>query len=442
MVRGMIEPMMTLESPLACGGGRNAGAVEANAMNRVFFENVRCFPNRQAADLAPLTVLVGENSSGKSTLLALVRLVWDVAASARTPDFNEEPFLLGAYDQLSWAGSDSEEPVVIGAEFSSRETGEVSVVTARFEARRGQPALSELLLDLPPYHVTALFERDDLITGLTVEGPSVRIEAGLVLMRSVRGLPTALQLSIRDREILRRIEKSLADIQEGLTERPYAFAPIRTRPLRTYDPVQGLESPEGSHVPSILASTILSEPGEWKEVVDALDSFGRHSGLFRQVEVRRLGASESDPFQIRVHVGGKAVNLVDVGYGVSQILPIVVDSLRGQRGGTFLLQQPEVHLHPRAQAELGSFLGTLAKRQDKRFIVETHSDHLVDRIRMDIRDGKGGLRPEDVSLLYFERPNGKARIHRLELDERGNIVNVPPGYRSFFLEEERRFLGG
>lgn len=61
---------------------------------------------------------------------------------------------------------------------------------------------------------------------------------------------------------------------------------------------------------------------------------------------------------------------------------------------------------------------------------------------MDIRDKKGGLKPEDVSLLYFERRNGEAQIHRLELDDQGNIVNAPPGYRSFFLEEERRFLGG
>jgi predicted ATPase len=155
-----------------------------------------------------------------------------------------------------------------------------------------------------------------------------------------------------------------------------------------------------------------------------------------------LGSSESDPFQIRLHIGGTTVNLIDVGYGVSQVLPIVVDSLRSKQGGTFLLQQPEVHLHPKAQAELGSFLGILAKQQDKRFVIETHSDYLVDRIRMDIRDKKNGLRPEDVSLLYFERRNGEAQIHRLELDEQGNIVNAPPGYRSFFLEEERRFLGG
>jgi len=60
---------------------------------------------------------------------------------------------------------------------------------------------------------------------------------------------------------------------------------------------------------------------------------------------------------------------------------------------------------------------------------------------MDIRDKKG-ITPEDVSLLYFERRNGEAHIHELSLDDQGNILDPPPGYRSFFLEEERRFLGG
>lgn len=165
------------------------------------------------------------------------------------------------------------------------------------------------------------------------------------------------------------------------------------------------------------------------------------SGLFTDVDVRRLGKNESDPFQIVIKVSGPAFNSVDVGYGVSQILPIIVDILRGKNGRTFLLQQPEVHLHPRAQAELGTFLATFAKNQKKRFVVETHSDYLVDRIRMDIRDRKI-LKAEDVIILYFERAGGKTTIHPIEIDEFGNLKNVPKGYRSFFLEEERRFLEG
>jgi len=212
--------------------------------------------------------------------------------------------------------------------------------------------------------------------------------------------------------------------------------------LRTYDPIKEIVDPEGGHVPMVLAGIRSRDKKSWQALRKALDDFGKASGLFSKVEVRRLGKSESDPFQLQVLIDGSTVNLVDVGYGVSQILPILVDCIRGDQKGTFLLQQPEVHLHPKAQAELGSFLGFLAREHGKRFLVETHSDYLVDRIRMDIRDRRNGLRPEDVSLLYFERQAGNVQIHQLVLDEFGNIKNAPPGYRSFFLEEERRFLGG
>ena len=348
-------------------------------MDRVFFEGVRCFASRQEVPLAPLTILVGENSTGKSTVLALIRLAWDMRWRQAT-DFNEEPFLLGAYDQIASIveGSLRRPQFIIGW------AAEALSVTGLFVSDRGQPS--------QPWLTEWAGERHDLHAA-----------------------------------------------PERFTTRPYAFAPVRTKPLRTYDPIKGAVNPEGDHIPLTLAA--LARSADWQTLTAALESFGRYSGLFTRVDVRQLGASESDPFQIQIHVGGKAVNLIDVGYGVSQILPIVVDCVRGEEGGTYLLQQPEVHLHPRAQAELGSFLGFLAKQQNKRFVIETHSDYLVDRIRMDIRDKKG-LTPEDVALLYFERKNGEATIHRLELDDQGNLVNAPPGYRSFFLEEERRFLGG
>ena len=131
-------------------------------------------------------------------------------------------------------------------------------------------------------------------------------------------------------------------------------------------------------------------------------------------------------------------NVIDVGYGVSQVLPLVVDILsRADYHDRFLIQQPEVHLHPKAQAELGSFFAQQIRRNMK-FMIETHSDYLVDRIRIEIP--KGTVSHEDVSLLYFERTKSGSKIHNIELDEAGNITNAPPGYRQFFLDEARELL--
>ena len=150
-----------------------------------------------------------------------------------------------------------------------------------------------------------------------------------------------------------------------------------------------------------------------------------------------MGRSPSDPFQLRIKANGPDANLVDVGYGVSQSLPIVVDSVLSPKEQILVVQQPEVHLHPKAQAALGSFFVEQVKEK-KNFVIETHSDYLLDRIRMEV--AKKNIKPEDVQIVYLERQGLDVKVHSLSLDDLGNITNAPPGYRAFFLEEEMRLL--
>jgi hypothetical protein len=442
-------------------------------MDRIIIEGVRCFYERRSVLLKPITLLTGENSTGKTTFLAMVRLAWD-ACNGRVPvDFNEEPFILGPYDEVaSYRGgrAGSARTFTIGTEIATKggKPGSPARITAVFGKKEGQPALTSWSLVADDVHVKVSYGEADAtpylrISGSSGRGTAMRLPAsmserpvpeiiGMVMFSTVGELTRRQGLqkrhghpslsSLRDlakagREMLRL----RAGFFQTLGSRPHAFAPIRSRPHRTYDPMRGIVDPEGSHVPSILVGLAALRPAAWNRFRPSLRSFGEASGLFSDLKVLRMGKKESGPFQIQVKISGPAFNLMDVGYGVSQVLPIVVDSLRGEKGSTFLLQQPEVHLHPKAQAELGSFLALLAKEHQKRFLIETHSDYLVDRIRMEVRDGKV-LKPEDVSLLYFERADGDVRIHSLEIDRMGNIVNAPKGYRQFFLEEEKRLLGG
>jgi predicted ATPase len=187
----------------------------------------------------------------------------------------------------------------------------------------------------------------------------------------------------------------------------------------------------------LLAQTYGQE--EWEKLRDPLVRFSRASRLFDDIIVKRLGRSEGSPFQIHVKLGGAIRNLIDVGYGVSQILPLVVDILRDKKPRLYLIQQPEVHLHPRAQAELATLLSTFVRTRSKQLLIETHSDYIIDRIRMEVREKR--LRPSDAIILYFERYKSEVKIHPIAIDEEGNLVDTPPSYRSFFLDEEARFLG-
>ena len=146
-----------------------------------------------------------------------------------------------------------------------------------------------------------------------------------------------------------------------------------------------------------------------------------------------------DPFQLQIKVKGPKANVIDVGYGVNQLLPILVRMFNAPRMMTFLMQQPEVHLHPRGQAELSSLLVDLVRRMEHKFIVETHSDYMVDRTRIEIM--KKRISPEDVSLIYLEPSGNSVKVHNIEFDDQANLLGVPDGYREFFLRESDRLLG-
>ena len=222
--------------------------------------------------------------------------------------------------------------------------------------------------------------------------------------------------------------------------RPFASAPVRSRPKRTYDPRRPTRDPEGDYVPTYLAEVHTQGGKKWTNLIERLEEFGVGSKLFEALTIQPKGNLEGDPFQVRVkHTSHDPWrNLMDMGYGLSQVLPLITELSRLDALPISLVQQPEVHLHPRAQAALGSLFCQMAE-DEHQLIVETHSDHMVNRIRMDIRDGTTRLTNDDVSILYFERHGAGVKIHSLKLDEQGNI-DAPPSYGKFFMEEINRQL--
>ena len=431
-------------------------------MNRVTLENFRCFRERQTARLAPLTLLVGENSAGKTSFLALIQALRHAAASFSAPDFKEEPYDLGSFDEIAHhRGGRGSRADNFEAGFGiCNETGGSLGFDMTFEKRGTAPVpvrwrLSDSEKDVwieyriqkdQPWKVylgisEGVWEKkvsarwsNDILSQLywisLMEKPS-----------NFTALKGGKRLGRNDLERIRNLLASHKTLSVGL----YASAPVRSRPHRTYDPSRPARDPEGDYVPMYLASIHFENRTKWDALKDALETFGGAAGLFDEISIRPFGKGGSEPFQVQVRKFGKKVkgpprNLIDVGYGVSQVLPVVTELLRADAPPMFLLQQPEVHLHPSAQAALGSLFCRLAG-WERQLVVETHSDHLLDRVRMDVRDGEGSLKPEDVSILFFERGDLDARIHSLRLDEQGNVLDAPPGYRQFFMDEQRRSLG-
>ena len=443
-------------------------------MNKVTLENYRCLRESQSVRLAPLTLLVGDNSTGKTSFLALIRALWDAAFGDRPPDFKESPYDLGSFDEIvssrpSASGSSQAFKAGFSADAVREEARQArnrhaTSFSVDFVKKGSAPFPAVRRLEGSGYWVGDSVKSDGhaLHVGKTQDEKEVatttmprywRHDSDIAFMPFEFVTKTFLYERLiepredwfpreADREPLLRFVRAW----NSESQRPFATAPVRSRPRRSYDPAAPRRDSEGDYVPMYLAQLLRTDRSEWEELKTSIVSFGRHAGLFDGIRVRQLGNLDGDPFQIQVRrataAGGPASfhNLADVGYGVSQVLPIITELFRPGAAQMLLLQQPEVHLHPSAQAALGSLFCDAAT-EGRQLIVETHSDHLIDRVRMDVRDSATKLHADDVSLLFFERRDPDVRIHSLRFDEEGNVVGAPEGYRRFFMEETHRSVG-
>ena len=439
--------------------------------------NFRCFGKPQTARLAPLTLLVGENSTGKTSFLAAVQAVWDTAHGSGAPDFRKDPFDLGAFPEIVYRRSErGSNPDSFAIGFQERVSGNRLLdFEVTFESRDAAPAPAMTSWGngaaSVKYYKTGespritfksaggswcyLVSEDDRT--LKFEEPWITGFFSHLHHAAKENDPSSLKgywKALPEGSKRTPSSEELADFSflGGMFTRfpshapPFAGAPIHARPRRTYDPTKLSMDPWGADVPSRLASLEFRDKSEWTALKDKLDAFGRESGLFDDLSVKQLTKSEGGPFQIQVRKFGKRGrrgpkrNLIDVGFGISQVLPVLAALFRHDGPPMFLLQQPELHLHPSAQAALGSQFCQTAEA-GRQLIVETHSEYLIDRVRMDIRDGQTDLKPDDVSILFFERSDLDVRIRSLRFDNQGNVLGAPEGYGQFFMDEARRSVG-
>lgn len=214
------------------------------------------------------------------------------------------------------------------------------------------------------------------------------------------------------------------------------FAPIRAKAKRYYEGIVHKYSSEGQHTPEIM-NRIYRDCKQ--DIIDAINSFGRESSLYDEIQVKTLGKGQTVPFKMSVKYGDIVANIVNVGYGVSQVLPLVVDILIG-KDTVFSIQQPEVHLHPKAQAAFGQFIYESFFHSRNKFLIETHSDYTIDRFRLQLKkDNNGEIKPSS-QVLFFERTLQGTKVTPIKILSDGKYGAQPETFRHFFLEEELELL--
>lgn len=168
---------------------------------------------------------------------------------------------------------------------------------------------------------------------------------------------------------------------------------------------------------SIKRAYSNSDKNKWSIELDKWIDY-----IFPGVAVQVVSSGE-DHYQVKV-LGNVATN---VGFGITYALPILVSGLTVPEGGILLVENPEAHLHAKAQSNMGYFLARMAVA-GVRVIIETHSEHIVNGIRRMIVEGKTDMSHEDMTIYFFQNKQGIKSIMEITMDELGNLSDFPEDF--------------
>ena len=235
----------------------------------------------------------------------------------------------------------------------------------------------------------------------------------------------------------------LADLEaafEDVLDRIYYLGPLREYPKRDYLWTRSRPADVGARgertIEAILASDATGEKRNIKKYGQRMifSAIVAH-WLKRMQLVEDFTVTEIAPgtnrwqAKVKTHADGSEVMLTDVGFGISQILPVIVLLYYVPADSTVILEQPEIHLHPSAQAELADLIIAAATHPDRRVqvILESHSEHLLLRLQRRMSEAQL-LSNADVALYFCRAARRTSVIERLELDEYGRIGNWPKNF--------------
>ena len=217
---------------------------------------------------------------------------------------------------------------------------------------------------------------------------------------------------------------------KNLFSRIHHLSPLREPPRHQY--VYGGEHPKGvgqygeEAIAALLSGRIQllsidEQILKWLQRLELIDSY--------RLQADPDGEKDYE-FRLKQYKDGPEVRLTDIGLGVFQILPTLALCYYVPEGSILILEQPEAHLHPKAQADLTDILIDVVKNRNIQIILETHSEHLLRRLQRRIAEEE--IPAADTALYFCQVNDGTSEIERLNMDESGNITNWP---QDFFGDE-------
>lgn len=422
-------------------------------MKTLYVDNYRGFTH-SFIPFCDVNFLVGENSTGKTSILNLINIL-NNSFFWLFHEFNTDEVTLGYFHEIVNQNAAKKSHFCIGLEEQEyqQEQG-FQYILMQFNSKEDIPSISKCFIYDNTRTIYISFS-DTQISYAVLNIASTNFNAWIEAVRKTkvtrpatlmkgtqrRGLPFRLVVQlVRD-----AIDSNGTPIKNsGSFKIAHStsftwLSPIRAKPQRMYDAYKQVFSPDGEHAPIMLKELFASSSSNSKKLIEKLEQFGKESSLFDNLEVSDLGKIKGSPFSILVKYNDLPIRITNVGYGVSQILPIILQILMS-RNTTFAIQQPEVHLHPKAQAAFGDFIYQAAKDKKHNFIIETHSDYTINRFRYNMHKNESKTHISG-QILFFERTTEGTTVTSLPFQNNGQYSpNTPEAYGKFFIDEEIKML--
>jgi len=426
-------------------------------------ENFKSWQDTGQLELAPLTGFFGTNSSGKSSLIQSLLLMkqtvesnnFGVALQTGSSAQREQVYVnLGTLADLIHG-----EAQTLGLGFSWR-LPKALAVTFRTKQTEHTLALEELAFQT---HITSAqkqiivqdfsYAGAGLLAGMRHQNagnyavdfklneesavkPQARPQEKVARPNKCYGFsPSALKV-YQDREALSALvfalEQKFRDV--------YYLGPLRDYPQRSYlwsgDAPLGVGLKGEFTLEALLSgkeTRVYRGRGAQPPLEKRVGAWLKELGLAHGFRTQDLPESNLYEIRIRRTADSREVLLPDLGFGLSQVLPVLVLCYYVPFGSTLILEQPEIHLHPSVQAGLADVFIDVIQKRGLQIILESHSEHLLRRLQRRIAEEAF---PHDKAALYFAHMEGQAsRLDRLALDLFGQISNWPQDFFGDLLGE-------
>ena len=377
-------------------------------ITRLDLECFKCFASLWLP-LAPLTLLSGPNASGKSSVMQALALLHQ---TMHDHEWSDKLMLNGSVIDL----------------------GTVADVVDQVYGRR--ECMIALLDDETPYQWTFTGEREDMAMGVT------QVKVDDVKVKNPSGLQRLLPSPHGESSLAQRLHglTYLAAERMGPRELYVVNAPQRTPVVDTWgeSTISILYSGRDDQV---LPKLVLPEgpPTRLRQVEERMKQFFPGCVL----DLNKIPRTNNVTLGIRTSNATDYHRPVNTGFGLTQVLPVVVAALSARREDLLLIENPAAHLHPAGQARMGHFLAEVAAA-GVQVLVETHSDHVLNGIRRAVKDNT--LPSEDVKLHFF-RPRSsdldadEPQVESPDIDSNGNLDRWPDGFFDQFDKDMNYFAG-